>query len=70
MEQRKKAFMANNPHNAFKADDLTLWAQIILDRIIFIRVCEARGLEEDGLLLKYQKDGFWGQFESSSYFGF
>ena len=65
-----KAIMASNLNNSFKADDLTLWAQIILDRVIFIRVCEARGLEEDGLLLKYQEQGFWGQFESSSYFGF
>ena len=65
-----KAIIASNPTVSYHTDDLTLWAQIILDRIIFIRVCEARGLEEVGLLLKYQEQGFWETFEHSSYLDF
>ncbi|MDE6796123.1 MAG: N-6 DNA methylase, partial [Muribaculaceae bacterium] len=50
--------------------DLNLWTQIILNRILFIRVCEAKGLEEDGLLQKFLSEGFWNKFKESSYLNF
>lgn len=50
--------------------DLNLWTQIILNRILFIRVCEARGLEKDGLLNDFAATDFWARFKSSSYFAF
>ncbi len=50
--------------------ELNLWSQIILNRILFIRVCEARGLETEGLLLDFQKKGFWEEFKQSSYLTF
>lgn len=50
--------------------DLNLWTQIILNRILFIRVCEARGLEEEGLLKSFAETDFWTQFKSSSYLRF
>ncbi|MBD5271769.1 MAG: N-6 DNA methylase [Bacteroides sp.] len=50
--------------------DLNLWTQIILNRILFIRVCESKGLEEDGLLLNFLSEGFWNKFKDSSYLNF
>ena len=50
--------------------DLNLWTQIILNRILFIRVCEARGLERDGLLKSFASTDFWTQFKRSSYLTF
>lgn len=49
---------------------LSYIVQIIINRILFIRICEARKIEEEGLLLSYQKEGFWEKFEASSYFNF
>ena len=46
---------------------LNLYIQIIINRILFIRVCEARGLEKDGLLKKYAESSFWTNFKASSY---
>lgn len=50
--------------------DLNLWTQIILNRILFIRVCEARGLESVGLLKSYASTDFWREFKQSSYLTF
>lgn len=50
--------------------DLNLWTQIILNRILFIRVCEARGLERDRLLKDFAATDFWSQFKESSYLTF
>lgn len=50
--------------------DLNLWTQIILNRILFIRVCEAKGLEPDGLLMEFLEEGFWDKFKESSYLNF
>lgn len=46
--------------------------QIIIDRIIFIRVCESRGLEQIFILKNYlsDKSGFWKKFKHSCYFNF
>lgn len=51
-------------------ENLSYIVQIIINRILFIRVCEARKIEEDRLLLKFKNDGFWGSFKNSSYFDF
>lgn len=62
---------SNNP-NIHRNDTslLGLWVQIIINRILFIRVCESRGLEEEGLLQSYTQQGFWNNFKQSSYFDF
>lgn len=49
---------------------LSYIVQIVLNRILFIRVCEARKLEEDELLTSFQNEGFWKKFKESSYFTF
>ena len=54
----------------YSLETLSIWSQIIIDRIIFIRVCEARGLEREGLLKEYQKNGFWQNFKRSAYVDF
>lgn len=50
--------------------NLSYIVQIIINRILFIRVCEARKIEEDGLLLSFKEKGFWNEFKNSSYFNF
>lgn len=50
--------------------NLSYIVQIIINRVLFIRVCEARKIEEDGLLLSYRDKGFWDAFKNSSYFDF
>lgn len=62
--------VASNPGITLRCEQLTLWAQIIINRILFIRVCEARGLEKEGLLKDYVSEGFWNKFRTSSYFDF
>lgn len=51
-------------------ENLSYIVQIIVNRILFIRVCEARRIEENGLLQTYQKEGFWNKFKESSYLNF
>lgn len=46
---------------------LSYLVQMIINRIVFIRVCEARDIEKDGLLLDFQDKGFWKTFRYSSY---
>lgn len=50
--------------------NLSYIVQVIINRILFIKVCEARKIEEEGLLLNYQQQGFWDAFKHSSYFEF
>lgn len=57
-------------NGAISVADINLWTQIILNRILFIRVCEARGLEREGLLKDFAQKDFWGQFKRSSYLTF
>jgi type I restriction-modification system DNA methylase subunit len=57
-------------HRTISIKDLNLWTQIILNRILFIRVCEARGLERDGLLKDFAATVFWARFKSSSFLAF
>lgn len=49
---------------------LSYIVQVIINRILFIRVCEARKLEEKQLLIYFQKQGFWEEFKKSSYLDF
>ncbi|NTW43983.1 MAG: hypothetical protein HGB14_06010 [Anaerolineaceae bacterium] len=50
--------------------NLSYIVQVIINRILFIRVCESRKVEEEGLLLTYRENGFWITFKNSSYFEF
>ena len=56
------------------ADDIALnyYVQVIMDRIIFIRVCEAKGIERKERLREFQHsaDGFWRSFRESCYMEF
>ncbi|MDF1496982.1 MAG: N-6 DNA methylase [Patescibacteria group bacterium] len=52
------------------SDNLSYIVQIIINRVLFIRVCEARKIEEEGLLLSFRDKGFWNAFKKSSYFNF
>ena len=49
---------------------LSYIVQIVINRVLFIRVCEARKLEEEGVLTSFQTEGFWKKFKESSYFTF
>jgi type I restriction-modification system DNA methylase subunit len=51
-------------------DAISSYVQIIINRILFIRVCESRGLETDGLLQEFVNTGFWQSFKQSSYLDF
>ena len=62
------AILASNKVETVSA--LSFYVQTIIDRILFIRVCEARGLEEDGLLEKFAQTDFWTSFKESSYADF
>jgi len=46
---------------------LAYLTQIIINRVIFIRICEARKIERDRLLLSFQDNNFWNDFKNSSY---
>ena len=59
----------NNP-NILDEDELNYYVQIILDRIVFIRVCESRKIEKEGLLLEFLKKDFWNEFKKSCYVDF
>ena len=51
---------------------LNYYVQVILDRIIFIRVCESKGIEEQEKLKLFlsDKNGFWKSFKNSCYMEF
>lgn len=51
---------------------LNYYVQVILDRIIFIRVCESKEIEEHEKLKHFlsDKQGFWGAFKNSCYMEF
>lgn len=70
LELAKDITENNNDLIGSNTELLSYIVQVIINRVIFIRVCEARKLEEDGLLLSFKKNGFWEQFKNSSYFDF
>lgn len=49
---------------------LSFFVQTIINRVLFIRVCESRDLETDGLLKQFAEQGFWEAFKASSYADF
>lgn len=49
---------------------LNYFVQTIINRVLFIRVCESRDLETDGLLKQFAGQGFWDSFKASSYADF
>ncbi len=63
---------ANNSKLISTNDALNYYTQVILDRIIFIRVCEAKGIEKADLLKTFctNEKGFWNCFKSSCYMDF
>ena len=60
-----KAILERNEIESVGA--LSYYVQTIINRILFIRVCESRGLEVDGLLNKFAQGNFWEEFKNSSY---
>lgn len=46
---------------------LSYLVQILINRLMFIRICEAKNIEKEGLLKEFQKNGFWEKFKESSY---
>lgn len=46
---------------------LSFYVQTIINRVLFIRVCESRGLEKDKLLMDFASNNFWEAFKQSSY---
>ena len=63
---------ANNAKLINTNEALNYYTQVILDRIIFIRVCEAKGIEKEDLLKSFCKSdkGFWTSFKKSCYMDF
>lgn len=63
---------ANNTSLITTNEMLNYYTQVVLDRIIFIRVCEAKGIEKTDLLKTFCNDekGFWSCFKSSCYMEF
>lgn len=59
-------------NDIFKQDDslLNYYVQVVLDRIIFIRVCESKGIEQIGKLKTFENAGFWSGFKESCYMEF
>jgi len=59
-------------NDIFNQDDslLNYYVQVILDRIIFIRVCESKGIEQIGKLKAFKDAGFWSAFKESCYMEF
>lgn len=51
---------------------LNYYVQVILDRIIFIRVCESKEIEQHEKLKRFlsDKQGFWNSFKNSCYMEF
>ena len=51
-------------------EKLSYLTQVIINRVLFIRICEARRVEKEGLLQEFYNIGFWSQFKNSSYSDF
>lgn len=70
-EVRKDLARAILLHNQINnTQTLSYYVQTIINRVLFIRVCEARDLERDGLLRQFAEQGFWDAFKTSSYADF
>ncbi len=62
----------NNPELICSDITLNYYIQVILDRIVFIRVCESKGIEEVEKLKSFTcaQEGFWDAFKTSCYMEF
>ena len=62
----------NNPELVRSDVALNYYTQVILDRIVFIRVCESKGIEEQEKLKHFAQspEGFWNSFKNSCYMEF
>ncbi|MDE6000328.1 MAG: N-6 DNA methylase [Bacteroidaceae bacterium] len=70
-EVRKDLARAILLHNQIDSTrTLSYYVQTIINRILFIRVCESRELEVEGLLLQFSQQGFWDAFKTCSYADF
>lgn len=67
-----QALIDNNREMSLNPIELNYYTQVILDRIVFIRVCETKGIEEQEKLRKLNNGprGFWEEFKSSCYMEF
>ncbi len=66
-----KDILANNAdYIGENSSNLSYIVQVIINRILFIRICEARKIEDEGLLFTFKNKGFWDAFKNSSYFEF
>lgn len=63
---------ANNKNLISTNEFLNYYVQVVLDRIVFIRVCEAKGIEKADLLKSFcnSDKGFWACFKASCYMEF
>ncbi len=67
-EVRKDLAKAILLHNNIRSTvALSYYVQTIINRVLFIRVCESRDLEQEGLLKQFASQGFWNAFKTSSY---
>ncbi|MCR4837249.1 MAG: N-6 DNA methylase [Bacteroidaceae bacterium] len=67
-EVRKALAKAILLHNSIRSTvTLSYYVQTIINRVLFIRVCESRDLEQEGLLKQFASQGFWDAFKASSY---
>lgn len=70
-EVRKDLARSILSHNHIdNTQTLSYYVQTIINRILFIRVCESRNLETDGLLRQFVDQGFWNSFKTCSYIDF
>lgn len=62
----------NNAQIITSNESLNYYTQVILDRIVFIRVCESKGIEEQEKLKSFanSEKGFWESFKHSCYMEF
>ncbi|MTI38378.1 Eco57I restriction-modification methylase domain-containing protein [Fulvivirga lutimaris] len=66
-----QAILDNNSSSiGDNTENLSYLVQIIINRLLFIRVCEARRIEENDLLNSFRASGFWKNFKESSYLDF
>ncbi|WP_394869696.1 Eco57I restriction-modification methylase domain-containing protein [Clostridioides difficile] len=59
-EKLAKNIYKNNPNIDIKY--LNQYVQNIINRILFIRICEARGIEDAGTILNLRDNSFWDKF--------
>jgi len=64
------SLLKNNDAFENNEQQLNYYVQVILDRLIFVRVCESRGIEQPEKLKSFKLTGFWNTFKNSCYMEF